>query len=192
MVAPPLVIPIRERGMRRSDQLAAVYDQFPPEFRADFDGDGVLGHGALETHEQRETLGEFVARDGGREILRLPFEYRDGTLRTHVAVVESGGTPRVLVYDGMSAPQTRAVFAFSGERMVAVTPSELESEIIAAMADHDDTGGWPRLVTYKVLKGPTIVGWYLLVTIVAALYLRSQLGKRSSSVNDRHETATRL
>src|SRR5205085_10586756 len=69
---------------------------------ADFDGDGIPGR--IQKRASDDTIVSsrlLIVTDNGRELLRTPYNYIDGTLRTHVAMREESGKARLLIFDGV-------------------------------------------------------------------------------------------
>ena len=150
----------------RDDQLYDKYDcELPERCGGDLTGDGqsdqIYATDFL-THPERS----LIVTSNGREIFRLPYNYTDGTLRTHTALISNGAQSRLLIYDGVSYPTPRkAAFVWNGERMVEVPPSDFDREIINAMAAHDDSGGWFNRVIRRLLLQASLAGYYLLLAI---------------------------
>ena len=132
------------RKDRRDDELVNQYECEPPSTcTADFDGDGSQAKIEVQNyHPLRRCPYVILVTEGGKEILRLPYDHTDGTMRTHTAVNVESGAHRLVVYDKASRQNTVGVFGWDGRRMTEVAPSPIEKEILAAMAAHDDTGGW--------------------------------------------------
>lgn len=151
----------------RDDQLYDKYDcEFPDGCVGDLTGDGLpdLMH---DTDPLTYPDRSLIITSNGREILRLPYNYTDGTLRTHTAVVSNGTKSRLLIYDGVNyQPPRKAAFGWNGERMVEVSPSDFEREIIDAMAAHDDSGGWFNRVMRILLIKAALIGYHALLAII--------------------------
>lgn len=157
---------------RRDDELFEQYDCSPPEkCVADFDGDGMPARMEVVACDGRD-YGCLIALEGGKEVLRLKHDSTDGTLRTHAAVrqLESVAS-RLLIYDGVSRSQPlRAAFAWDGEKLKLVRPSEFEQRIIAAMAAHDDTGGWNQRTVFRDFKRYfSFLAYYLLLLVLTCV-----------------------
>lgn len=150
----------------RDDQLYDKYDcHFPEKCNGDLTGDGLPDQMHATDHLARAERSLIVTANG-REILRLPYDYTDGTLRTHTAVVSNGAQSRLLIYDGVNYPTPRkTAFGWNGERMVEVSPSDFERKIINAMAAHDDSGGWFNRVMRRLLLKASLAGYYLILGI---------------------------
>jgi hypothetical protein len=182
-VGVPLLIDwwIAERHWRkdkRDDELVREYECNPPEkCVADFNGDGIPDRVDVAAGGGR-FYGWLVAYAGEKEILRLPYDSTDGTLRTHTAIRNESGKSRLMVYDGAShRPSLKAVFAWNGENLMEVSPTDLEREILNAMAAHDDTGGWnERTVFRPIFRIGRLIVYYTLLCIVigVVLYKRFQ------------------
>ena len=148
------------------DQLYYKYDcEFPERCSGDLTGDGLpeqMQATDYLTHPKRS----LIVTTQDREILRLPYNYTDGTLRTHTALVINGAQTRLLIYDGVSYSTPRkAAFGWNGEGMVEVPPSDFEHKIISAMAAHDDSGGWFNRVMRRLLLQASLGGYYLILAI---------------------------
>ena len=161
----------------RDDELVRVYECMPPrDCVADFDGDGSPDRLDIVAGGGR-AFGLLVAFSGGREVLRLPYDYTDGTLRTHTAIRGEWGRSRLLVYDGAShSPPLRAAFAWDGRNLAESPASELDNEILAAMAAHDDTGGWNERAVFRPMRRVARLGiCYTLLAVIAGIVLYRRL-----------------
>lgn len=111
--------------LTRYDKLALQYECNAPKCAADFDGDGLAGVLRVddETVPPKEAYPGWqrwlVAVDSGNEIFRIPFQYADGSLRTHAAIRVEADRSRLIIFDhdGTGAPM-RQVFAWNGRSMV--------------------------------------------------------------------------
>ena len=156
----------------REDELQARFDCEPIQrCMADFNGDGIPSR--FDVVLTAAVSGHFIVSDAGREILRLPYDHTDGTLRTHIAIRDESGESRLLVYDGAShRPPLRAAFAWGGEKLVQVSPEAIDHEIISAMAAHDDTGGWhDRVIFNEVFRVARLAAYYIVLTIFIGIIL---------------------
>jgi hypothetical protein len=160
----------------RDDELEAKYECAPPtSCNGDFTRDGVRDEVVVLTSNFTRTYLTVVSQ--GHEILRLPYDHIDGSLRTHTAVVSSGNASRLLIYDGASySTPLRAAFDWNGERMVEVPASAFENEIINAMAAHDDSGGWNERVFRDLYIKAALTGYYLLLAIVICVVVFRRYG----------------
>jgi hypothetical protein len=154
------------RRDRRDDELVRQYECEPlDKCVADFNGDAVADRIIVERRD-------FVVTDGSTEMLRLPYDHTDNTLRTHLAITEASGRSRLLIYDGASHwPNLRAVFAWNGANLGETHPSDLEREVLSAMAAHDDTGGWNERAVRRFLRGARLFVYYFVLAIVATFVL---------------------
>ncbi|HLA11141.1 MAG TPA: hypothetical protein VJ023_11170 [Pyrinomonadaceae bacterium] len=156
----------QERQEQRDDELVARYECEPPtKCVGDFDGDGISDRIVVADRD-------FVVTDGAREMLRLPYDHSDNTLRTHFAITDPSAKSRLLIYDGAShKPSLRAAFAWDGARLAEAQPSHLEREIISAMARHDDTGGWNERAFRPLLREAQLFVYYFALAIIVAVVL---------------------
>ena len=145
-----------------------------PVCRADFDGDGKFTQ--IKVLFRHDASVELPPRFNGTEdeaVLNAFF--MDGTARTHVAIARESNRDRLIVYEGMKWPDTngpvKAVYQHNGNQLVENTPTEVDQEILAALASRDDAGTHIRWVVYSLLAWPVRVV-YLLPFVVAALLLR--------------------
>jgi len=164
----------QQRRDLRDDELVRQYECEPPEeCVADFDGDGTLSRITVEQINPAERFDLWLkVYENGRELLRLPYDHTDNTLRTHTAIHNEAGKSRLLVYDKVSRTDTVAVFAWDGNRLAEVPPSSLEQEILSAMAAYDDTGGWnERTVFRPFFRTARLFGYYALLTVVIGMVL---------------------
>ena len=156
----------------RDDELQARFDCEPVQrCVADFNGDGIPAR--FDVVLTAAVSGHFIVSDAGREVLRLPYDHTDGTLRTHLATRDESGKSRLLVYDGAShRPPLRAAFAWNGEKLVQASPEAIDREIISAMAAHDDTGGWnDRVIFNEVFRAAKLAAYYIVLTIFMSVIL---------------------
>ncbi len=149
---------------------------------ADFDGDGVAGEVLIEWRKDSAVPGDqwLIASDGGKELLRVPFRYLDNTLRSHAAVRSLDGKTRLLIYWGaMREPKNgTSVDAWSDQKMVESIPMAAEREVLSAIAERDDSGGFANLVAYRLIRKGALIGYYVLFVGGALLILmkRKRLG----------------
>lgn len=167
----PLVIYSRLSSKdERYIQAITKYECLQDNCAADFDGDGRSGN-LLVDRTSPPPSGSYLARqawlvvsDSHRELLRLPFSYVDGTLRTHVAIRDEVGGARLLVFDHtIEGKPVREVFAWDGKQMIQVQPSAADQEILAALSARDDAGSWHDWALYRSLVLPILVTYYILL-----------------------------
>jgi hypothetical protein len=167
----------------RDDELVAQFECQPPaKCIADFNADNVPAQ--FEVRLAEAVSGSLVVVEGAKEILRVSYDHTDGTLRTHTAIRNESGKPRLLIYDGASqAPPHRGAYGWNGEKLVLVAPAAIDQEILSAMARHDDTGGWNERTVFKPIKRMALLaGYYLLLTVVVGVAL---IKRYRNSVGDR-------
>ncbi len=161
------------------DEVASMYECERDVCEADFDGDGILGRLERRTNiPATPSKRLLVVIDNGRELLRLPYRYIDGTLRTHVAIRNESGRARLLIFDGVERAgiPVRAVFAWDGQSMAQLTPSDDDHEILSAMSARDDAGTWSDWALYRAFSLPLLFGYYLLLAgIMIGFTLRHRL-----------------
>lgn len=159
----------QRRQYAREGELFEKYDCRPVTRCADdFNGDGVPAR--IEVVSCGGLKSCVVVFEAGREILRLKYDGTDGTLRTHAAVSGESGRSRLLVYDGVSQrPALRAAYAWDGARLAPVKPNGFEQEIIAAMAAHDDTGGWGDRAFSDLIRLARFAAYYLLLLVLTCV-----------------------
>ena len=174
---------ISERAQRqdaRYDELVAKYECEPPtKCVPDFNGDGIPDRlDVIQTDPANRFQWWLVALCNGRELLRLPYDHTDNTLRTHTAVLNDVGKSRLLVYDGANyRPALKAAFAWNSEKMIEATPSNQERDL-SAMAAHDDTGGWNDRVVRDLYEVARLIAYYVLLAIVAGAITYRRYRKR--------------
>jgi len=157
----------------RDDELEKQFECEPPEkCLADFDGDGTSDKVSVQPNSaERFDLGLVVSVNGG-EVLRLPYDHTDNTLRTHTAVRREDGTYRLLVYDKASRKETVAAFGWDGSKMLEVVPTALDREILTAMGAHDDTGGWNERAVFRPFRRMLRLGiYFFLLAIVTGVVI---------------------
>jgi hypothetical protein len=156
----------------REDELVARFECEPPtKCLVDFNSDAVPAQ--FEVALAGAVSGSLLVHDGGREILRLPYDHTDGTLRTHTSIRNESDQPRLLIYDGASQqPPHSEAYAWNGEKLILVSPTALDREIISAMAGHDDSRGWNDRTVFRPLKRMgLLVGYYFLLAVLVGLVL---------------------
>jgi hypothetical protein len=156
----------------REDELVARFECEPPtKCIVDFNSDTVPAQ--FEVSLAEAVSGSLLVFDGGREILRLPYDHTDGTLRTHMAIRNESGQPRLLTYDGASQqPPQSGAYAWNGDKLVLVSPTAIDREIISAMAGHDDSGGWNERALFRPVKRMALlVGYYFVLAFVVGIVL---------------------
>jgi hypothetical protein len=186
LIGAPILINrwVSERARRqeaRDDELVVKYECEPPtKCVADFNGDGIPDRlDIIQTNPSKRFEWWLVAFSDGSELIRLPYDHTDNTLRTHTAILSDVGKSRLLVYDGASyRPALKAAFAWNGEKMVEVSPSSQEQEILSAMAAHDDTGGWNDRVVRDLYEVARLIAYYVLLAIVAGVIVYRRYRKR--------------
>jgi hypothetical protein len=147
---------------------------------ADFNNDGTIDHLVWDrtTSPAPDFDSWLVITDGSVELFRLPCRYIDNDLRTHVAIRNSPAEgARFLVFDGVRqssipTPIIKTVFAWNGQRMVGVTPTALDQEILTAMESQDFAGTLDRWSLYLFFRWPILMAYGLLLTIGAMLCRR--------------------
>jgi hypothetical protein len=152
------------RQDQRDDELVQRYECEPRgKCVADFDGDGVTDNILVGERD-------FVIKVADREMLRMPYDYIDGTLRPHFAIITASGKSRFLIYDGSShQPPLKATFAWDGVKLQPTQASDLEWQILSAMAAHDDTGGWSERAFRPLVRSARLLVYYFALVIVGAL-----------------------
>jgi hypothetical protein len=160
---------------QRDDDLFRKYEcWFPDKCVADFNGDGI-------SDEFGGTGHELVITADRREIFRTDFDYQDGTFRTHFAVNNTSGKPTFLVYDGLNHhPPMSAAYAWDGAKLQQVSPSDLDRDILSAMAAHDDTGHWNERAFRPLLRTAQLLVYYFVFAIVLAVVLFKRYRARAS------------
>ncbi len=151
--------------------------------KLDFDGDAIAGLLEIDRASPPEYYDSWlVATEHGHEILRLPYRRLDNTLRTHVGIRSEGKRTRLIVYDHMNlpGPPISAVFAWNGERLVQINPSNEDQEVLKAMGARDDAGGFTIWAAYRTLRVPALTVYYILWAVCAWLVVRREKGKQLS------------
>jgi hypothetical protein len=190
LISVPLLVDqgISERGERHSE-MVRKYERYclDAPCTADFNGDGRQGLLMID-REKPPAPGYdswLVVVEDGRELLRLPHWFIDGSFRTHIAIRNDSGGDRLLVFDGThaptdsSTPPTRLVFAWNGQRIVDTPPTEIDRDIFLALATRDDSGTFNAWTLYEFIGFPVLICYYLLLAgIVGWLTLRRKLKVR--------------
>ena len=153
------------------DELIQRYECNPGVCEADFNGDESPER--VERVKRSSTSIEevLVVKDGDREILSVPYEYVDGTLKTHVAIRRAeAGDATLLVFDGTRGgePQRNA-FRWNGRQLVEVTPSPEDIRILTAMAARDNAGTWVIWGLYRAFLVPMLLAYYTVLVLAFSL-----------------------
>jgi hypothetical protein len=140
---------------------------------ADFDGDGFPG---TLTVSHSAPLPQYdswlVVVDSDKELLRLPRRNVDNSLRTHAAINIESGVPHLVVYDFKDRKSSAgSVFAYNGERMVAIAPSAEDGKILDAMSARDDSGSFHNWVLFESIIKPAVACYVLLIGIAGCIIL---------------------
>jgi hypothetical protein len=169
----------------RYSQTITHYECVKDNCVADFDADGKFGSLLIDrtsppppsSYPARQAW--VVVKDSERELLRLPFNYADSTLRTHVAIRNEFGGARLLIFDHtIEGTPIRQVFSWDGKQMVQVQPSAIDQEILAALGARDDAGSWNDWALYRSLRLPVLAGYYVLIAgILGSLVILRQRRK---------------
>jgi hypothetical protein len=161
------------------DRLLTEHECYPPPCQIDVNGDGIPGE-IVDLHVLQGNW--LIISDAGRELLRLPYDSTDGTLRTHIGVRSDDGGTRIIIYDGSRGPSQRvnAVYGWSGQGLSRVAPSDSDSLILSAMRAYDDTGSFHYWVLYKLMRLPLFI-ILLLGMVIAAFRLRARPSMRERS-----------
>jgi hypothetical protein len=182
LVAPFLTVKPIKNYYKRYEEIARKYECYPIEkCVSDFNDDGkpdlitvVDEPNFQERFNYRLKI--FVESSGEKkQILNVKYDPTDNTLRTHVAVLEEGGTKKLVIYDTINSQQ---FFFWDGETL---SPSEnltvLEREIWNAMALEDDTGGFHQKIAIDLTLIPLFGLYYLVLfsSIGMCLYFRKKL-----------------
>lgn len=153
----------QQRQDARDDELVKAYECYPLNACVmDFNGDGIPAR--LEVAMTYAVGGDLIVSDGGKEVLRLPYDHTDNTFRTHIAFHGEKDNARLLVYDGVPPG---AAYEWNGDKLVEVTPIGVEEEILSAMAAHDEKGGWIERTVYRPIKRLLYLGAYYIVLVAA-------------------------
>jgi hypothetical protein len=106
----------------------------------------------------------------------------DNTLRTHIAIVGNSDRDRLIVYEGRDWPWKSStvnnVYERIDNQLVETVPTEVEEELLAAMAARDDTGTLGRWIFYSLLAWPLRFIYVILFVVAAVLYLRNNVLRR--------------
>jgi hypothetical protein len=157
------------------DQLIYRYECYPVACEADFNSDGQLEQ-VERVRRSLTSIDELlVVKDKDYELLSIPYEYVDGSLRTHVAIRTETGNSTLLVFDGTRGgePQRKA-FRWNGRQLVEVTPSPADLRILTALAARDNAGTWVFWGLYTAFMMPLLLGYYALLVLIVGLLIGSR------------------
>jgi hypothetical protein len=190
LIIVPLLV---ERGLsqrgERHNEMVSKYERYCLETpcEADFNGNGKKDLLIVDrkTPPSPGFDSWLVATEDGRELLRLPHWFKDGSFRTHIAIRNESGGDRLLVFDGThmlpgssSAPAS-LVFAWNGQQMVNAQPTDLDHDILTALATRDDSGTFHYWILYEFVRLPVLAVYYLLLAgITTWLAFRRTLDDR--------------
>jgi hypothetical protein len=165
-------------------RLPAQYECNIPKCTADFNADGIAGVVTFDNHRPQAPESypgwqrSLVVVDSGTELLRIPFTYADGSLRTHAAIRPNKAGARLIVFDPDPVGKPiRQVFAWNGTAMIEVTPTHEDINILSALAAHDDAGTARLWALYRTLRIPILL-LYCTVILCLGVYMLSKKGKR--------------
>lgn len=135
-------------------RLLTQHECDPLPCSVDVDNDGASEKIAVRPYSR-----SVAVYDAGRELLRLPYDTTDRTLRTHIGIRKSAEGMRILVYDGTKGPDQRvsAVYGWDGQGLTRVAASKSDVLILSAMSANDDTGTFQSWMLYKSLRLPFIL-----------------------------------
>lgn len=180
-LAPPIIDKAVSARGERYDALIKQHELFCLErpCPVDFDGDGQEGLLMIDrkTSPAAGYDSWLVVVDNGRELLRLPHWFMDGSYRTHVAIRNDPTGARLIIFDGThappgsSAPPTRTVFAWNGTRLAEVPHTDSDHEILSALAARDDSGTFNDWVLYDFIRVPFLICYYILLAALASWLL---------------------
>ena len=146
----------------------------PNVCKADFDGDGQVTQ--INVQFRYDAPVELPPRFKGTEpeaVLNAFF--LDGTARTHFAIAGESNHDRLIVYEGAKWPDrnwpVNVVYHHHDNQLVETAPTEVDREILAALASRDDSGTHMHWVAYSLLAWPVRV-IYTLLFVGAAFLLR--------------------
>jgi hypothetical protein len=143
--------------------------------KADFDGDGQFTE--IKVQYRHDTLVELPPRFNGTEgEVVMNAYFMDGSFRTHFAIARHLNRDRLLVYEGRADVKDaiNVVYERNANQLVETTPTEVDEEILAAMASRDDTGTFHQWIAYGLLAWPVRVVYILLFVSAALLFRRSR------------------
>ncbi|HVF27423.1 MAG TPA: hypothetical protein VM943_04210 [Pyrinomonadaceae bacterium] len=165
----------------RHDELVKLVECYPFPCAADFNGNGTLDQlGVVQKNPTDRFDWWLTVADGEHELISVPYDGTDGTFRTHAAIYKpaQAEVPHLLIYDGASRQRIKAAFAWDGGKMSEIQPSDLEHEIISAMAARDDTGGWNTWVLWRLTSTFLLPVYCLVVGGVLVLFSVFWVGRR--------------
>ena len=155
-------------------ELLRAHECFSGICAADFDADGILGRVFIDRssstvpHEYR-----LIVKENNKELLRLPYWELDNSARTHVAtkIAFETGKTQLLLYEqkGRNAPTINAVYVWNGNEMAQIPPSDQEQDLFSAMSSTDDNGTNNYWTLYRMIRVPTFVGYYLVLTLLSGV-----------------------
>jgi hypothetical protein len=154
----------------RHSELVGLYECYPFPCTADFNGNGTSDYLSFNYNDGID--GRLTVTDNGQELFGIPYTGLDNTMRTHAAIHKSPeyAVPHLLIFDGTKSPRIEAAFVWDGEKMGEITPSNLESEIILAMAARDDMGGWNKWVMWRTMSELGLPVYCLLIGVGLAIF----------------------
>jgi hypothetical protein len=153
----------------RFDAVVNTYECDRQVCAADFNGDGM--EGVVQIDGDNSSNRSLVVIDDGQELLRIPYTFIDGTLRTHVALSKEGRGSRLLIFDGTRGQHeiVKAVYASDGTRMIEVTASEVDRQILRAMEARDHAGTWTYWGLYRTFSTSALLVYYALLVMSLTL-----------------------
>ena len=173
IIGPPLLVSRPLFNEWRYAKLRNLYECTPRSCRLDLDGNG--NRESVLITSPTDGREELILLEGNETILRLPYQYTDGTFRTHMAVRAEGGRDRLLIFDGLRhSPALRKAFVWTGTKVEQLDVSALDEDIVNAMAARDDAGTFSTWVAFQLITLSLLTVYYL---IVGAYFLWSHTQK---------------
>lgn len=168
------------RQKERNADLVRRYECIPSNnCQADFNGDGKIERVEIGDYAPRRFEWCIYVSETGRDIFELPYSNVDNTLRTHIAINWEKEKPHLLIYDKTSNIKTVSAFAWNGNKLSEIQPTNLDKEILSAMAFYDDTGGWRErgFRELKIRLGFFAYHTFYVVMVAWIFYKRRQQAK---------------
>ena len=93
-----------------------------------------------------------------------------------MAIVNENQGAKLVVFDGTrrAFEPVRAVYQFNGNKMVEISDTALEGEILSAMFAHDDAGTWNIWAVYRTFYRWIYVAYYSCAGLMILLLLRKK------------------
>ncbi|MBI5246542.1 MAG: hypothetical protein HY923_05130 [Elusimicrobia bacterium] len=131
---------------------------------ADFNGDGKKETIRKWPEHGTVPANSIVIEDGVKEILRLPYQHTDGSLKTHIALIaDQGITPRLLYCDEIDDDGVRQVYVWNGSALSTATANRLDESVLYGLGIGEDKYRLRDFMVFLSVVG--LLPYYLVLAV---------------------------